>query len=55
MNKILLNNDIPNLHNLKQEEVSGFLKEIAQIMGQQPTHSPNTQSQTVESRECSTK
>ena len=49
------NNYNPNLHGLKQEDVSGFLQEIAQIMGYLPTDSPNLQSQTVESHECSTK
>jgi len=49
------NNYNPNLHGLKQEDVSGFLKEIAQIMGLLPADSPNIQSQTVQSHKCSTK
>ena len=53
MSKTLLSNDRPNLHNLEQEEISGFLKEMAQIMGLLPADSPNTQPQTVQSHESS--
>jgi len=51
MRENVLSNYSSNLHGLKQEDISAFLKEIAQIMGYLPTYLPNTQSQTVQSSE----
>ena len=54
MRKVPQTNDSPNLQGLKQEDINGFLEEIAQLMVRMPTHSPGTQSQTAQSHECST-